>query len=202
MTQDEKRSFMPKKIILAGIIIVFLVGIGLFFIFKQSPAGEKILQRSNPTPTALFLHPSIPQTSLWLSPDPVSIDEAGNIAIDVFIDTKENRIRALQLEIAYDPAVLQFVSLQEKDLLAGKNILINNADQKSGSIIFAAELVDDEQDAPIQGADVLATLIFRPLSKTGGRTQVRLLPQSHVSALDSDQSVLTGVTGTIVNISR
>ena len=154
------------------------------------------------TPTSSFLSPTVPQTSLWIEPNPIKIDENGFVSMDVYINTKENKVTAVQLEIAYDPTMLQFVSLKPIDLLSGTVERINKIDKRTGRITYAAELGPTEHTAPIQGADSIVSLKFRPLKTIPQQTEIRVLPDSIITALDVDKSVLTETKNATVQLIR
>ena len=93
---------MSKKT-LGLIIILLILTIVLVFVAistkQQSPTTPTTPQKkTTPTPT---LVPG--KTSLILSPNPLTVGQGSTGTLSVMIDTGGDKVRAVQLEIAYDP---------------------------------------------------------------------------------------------------
>jgi hypothetical protein len=190
-----------KKLLIA--IIVFMFGFGLYAAIGNYVALGK--QHAMPTPSPAssappitYLPESTPQTSLRLDPKIAAINAEGNVQLDIYINTKENKVRNIQLEMRYDPAALKFVSINATELLGGKPGIIKKIDEKAGRITFSADIAS--QYPPIQASDEIATLVFHPLVVNAAETDVSILPESYVGAEGVNTSVLTKTEGTTVKL--
>jgi hypothetical protein len=193
---------MSKRII---IVLVAFLGLGLLLfiiIVRQNNLknNQGLLSRLSTSNNPTYPPSTLAQTTLWLEPKPITPDANGKVTISVYINANENQVTGVQLEIAYDPTLLQYESIKGSDLLGGKPVLIKKIDQGRGRITFGVGLGPDPQSAPIQGADEIATLVLRPVSKTVGSTEVKLLPESNITAIGVSGSALTDTKNTTVNL--
>jgi hypothetical protein len=134
-----------------------------------------------------------------MTPDPVTL--TGNTAsVNVGLDSQDNEITAVQMEISYDPKVLSFVSVTPSSLFAQGVPLINTVDKKNGRISYAVGLSPQQVSTPHTGKIEVATLEFTKVGSASGSTstQIQFLPKSLVSARGVAQSVLKSTTGTTV----
>lgn len=191
---------MSKKTIglIVGLLIttVVLLFVALSAKPPVSPQTTTVTQETGPTPTP------VAHTMLTLSPDTVQIGANGSGSVEVMIDTGENQVTAVQLELSYDPAVLRNVVVTPGDFLPTPITLINNNDRDNGRISFALG-IPPSQD-PVTGAGTVATIRFTRVSRvpTGiTDTELELLPKTLVTAQGISTSVLKSATGATVILS-
>jgi len=178
---------MVKK--LPYILLIAILVIGVYFVlFGQSSSNQSEQAPIKPSPT--YVPSTIPQTSLWLEPNPVYINTAGLVSFDVYISTKENKAKSVQLEVSYDPKKLKFVSVKPVELLAKKHVFINKIDAVNGRISFGVENTPGSHQPPIEGTDEIGELVFSPRELDGSSTEVAILPESVVHADGVEKSVL------------
>jgi len=184
------------------LFVAFLIVVGAILYDQFNAKNEQSHETQTATPTSQYLSPTIPQTSLWLEPNRAKVASDGMVDLDMYINTQENKVTAVQLEISYDPTVLKFVSIQTTDLLEGKQILMKNIDEVHGHITFAAGISPSGQDISIQGADEIGKLVFQKLKTDMTQTEVTFLPSTLVTARNIQRSVLIGSKGAVINLSQ
>ena len=135
-----------------------------------------------------------------MSPNPVTAQRGAPSTVNVMIDTKGDSVRAIQLEIAYDPKILTNVTIKPGDFFPGAQTLpVGGVNQTTGRITFAvtpANLRDSKS-----GTGIVATLTFYPAAGTTTSTPITLLDKSLVTSPGlGAQSVLKSVSGVTVVI--
>ena len=188
---------MAKKIIIICLLALLVLA---FFLSFQSSKTVKLVPVPAGKQYPTFAPPTLPQTSIWLETRPPVIDAEGNVPLDMYINAKENRVNGIDLEVAYDPTVLKFVTIQWGELLGGKTALVKKIDEKNGRISYTVDVSHDKQNNFIQGADGIGVLTFRPISTSVKQTEVKVLPQTSVIAEGISGSALVGTKNTIVRL--
>lgn len=196
---------MPRKTLalISGLVLITFI---LFVIALKSSKTEQPPTSIVPTnedqamygPTAT---PMVPAHSvLSLSPNPVNAapGQAGSVAVN--IDTSDNEVTAVQLEIAYDPNIIANVQVVPGELFASPVVLINKNVVKEGRFTYAYGITPNH--TPIQGSGTAATITFTALNKPGEVSQLTLLPTTLVTARGISNSVLKSSTGTLVQITN
>lgn len=189
---------MPRKTLalISGLVLVTLV---LFIIALKSnnnPAPA-------PTPTPLppiqsQISPTVPAHSvLTLSPNPVTVIAGKQGSVAVNIDTSDNAVTAIQLEIAYDPNFITNVQVAPAALFGNPVLLINKNNVKEGRYTYAYGIMPNHPT--VQGVGTVATITFTALDKPG-QSQLALLPTTLITARGISESVLKSATGTLIEI--
>src|SRR3989344_4533309 len=96
---------MPRKTLalISGLVLVTVV---LFFIALKTSKQSQQPQQPRVSPVVSQPSPMVPaHTLLSLSPDSVNVAPGQQGKVDVTIDTSDNAITAVQLELEYDPGV-------------------------------------------------------------------------------------------------
>jgi hypothetical protein len=193
---------MSKKTL--GLIIVLLIlTIVLVFVAlstkqqqSQTTTTPGATAKPSNTPTPVAGH-----TILSMSPNPVTAGRGVPSTVNVMIDTQGDSVRAIQLEIAYDPKALTNVTIKPGDFFPGAQALpVGGVNQTTGRITFAvtpANLRDAKS-----GKGTVATLTFYPTAAAATSTAITLLDKSLVTSPGlGAQTVLKSVSGTSVVIS-
>lgn len=194
---------MSKKTIalVIGLVLLTVVLVGLAIQTADQAPTPPAEQKESPTPTTA---PEA-KTSLHLSPNPVKL--AGTTAtMTAVIDSADNEITAVQMEISYDPKMLSFVSIKPSEELANAIPLLNSVDKKNGRITYAIGLSPEQARKPHTGKTDVATLTFTKVNganaTASATTEVTFLPKTLVSARGISHSVLKEMTGTTVELSE
>ncbi len=186
---------MSKKTLalISGLVLVTVV---LFVIALKSSQQST---QTNVTPSGTVMKPSptvsMAHSVLTLSPNPVNVVPGGAGKVDVEIDTSDNPVTAVQLEIAYDPKVLSNVKVVSGPLFLNSVVLINKDNPTTGRFTYAFGRTPGQ--APVQGTGVVATISFTAKA-SAQPSQLTLLPTTLVTARGVATSVLKSSSGTQV----
>src|SRR5215469_13615420 len=107
---------MPKKTLalITGLVIVTLV---LFVVALR--AGQQSQAPSVPPQMTHQPTPTVPaHTVLNVGPNPLEVAPGQAGKVDVSIDTSDNNVTAVQLEIGYDPTIVSNVTVLPGPLFA------------------------------------------------------------------------------------
>jgi hypothetical protein len=189
---------MPRKTLalISGLVLITVV---LFVVAlqagKQKPAPSNTTQQpvaQQPSPT------SAAHTVLALAPNPVNVLPGQPGKVDVTIDTQDNAVTAVQLELAYDPAVVSNVKVVPGPLFPNPVVLINKNDSKTGRITYAFGITPNQQT--IHGTGSVATITFTTNAGAAKPGELTLLPTTLVTARGVSASVLKSATGTLIQL--
>ncbi len=184
-----------------GLIIVLLIlTIILVFVALSTKQQQSQTSPNNSTPSTTPT-PVAGHTILSMSPNPVTALRGAPSTVNIMIDTKGDSIRAVQLEVAYDPKALTNVTIKPGDFFPDAQTLpVGGVNQTTGRITFAvtpANLRDSKS-----GTGTVATLTFYPAAGATTSTPITLLDKSLVTSPGlGAQTVLRSVSGTTVIIS-
>lgn len=180
---------------------LFLLTIVLLIVTLQRGTSEQSLKpRLVAKPTKQQI-PANAKSVLQLLPNPAKLDAENNGSIDVQLDTNENAITAVQLELQYDPKVLRNVAITAGPFLNKPIELLKNIDKTTGRITYMLGISPARE--PIQGKGIIASITFSKLSTvTTQKTDFKLLDSSLVTSSGIDNSVLRSTKGTTVLLSK
>lgn len=188
---------MPKKTLalISGLVLVTVVLFVIALMSNQKPP------QSNVNPTGAAVQPSptpdVAHSVLSLTPNPVTVAAGVRGTVDVNINTSDNAVTAVQLELSYDPQVVRNVQITPGPLFTGAVVLINKNDPATGKYTYAFGRTPGQQ--PVSGTGVVAKITFTPAASTTP-SQLTLLPSTLVTARGVATSVLKSSTGTQVII--
>lgn len=169
-----------------GIIIaslVLLTGLGVLtqrLSNQSAQVSAPSRTKSAPTPT-----PKRAFTNLTATPskDVVSVGERFTIAVQ--ITTGENNVTGVQLELSYDPEVLQITEVLQGDFFVKPIIYANKNDSTKGTITFAIGSFEGKKGT---GTVALLKAVAR---KTSPSIEVlHIKPTTLVTELNNKESVL------------
>jgi hypothetical protein len=193
---------MPKKTLalITGLVVVTII---LFIIALRAgqqqqqapsvPQGNTMKQQPTPMVPA--------HTVLKLGPNPLTVAAGQTSSVNITMDTSDNNVTAVQLELGYDPHIISNVKVTAGSLFSNPVVLINKNDPTAGRYTYAFGITPS---APaVKGQGVVATVSFITLPGTTGKSmQLGLLPTSLVTARGVAQSVLNvqKTTGTVITV--
>lgn len=186
---------MPRKTLalISGLVLVTVV---LFVIaLRSNQAGDKTSTTPSPAVSNATPTPDVAHSVLSLMPNPVNVVAGGAGRVDVNIDTSDNSVTAVQLELSYDPKVLRNVVVTPGPLFTGAVVLINKNDPTTGKYTYAFGRTPAQ--TPVTGTGVVATVSFTAVA-SATPSQLTLLPSTLVTARGVATSVLKSSTGTQV----
>ncbi len=188
---------MSKKtlalIIALFVITVVLVAAAVNTSRNNVPSQNPVANAPTPTPYA--------HSILTLSPASTQVAPNTASSVNVMIDTGENVVSGVQLELSYDPVMLTDVKVAPGTFFTNPLAIINRTDATIGRVTYA--LVVSKASLAQKGVGTVATISFTTKypGKGSGTTELKLLPKTLVSAIGVGPSVLLrsgeGVTITI-----
>lgn len=183
---------------IALIVFLILLSAGLVFLALQ-PKTQKGPEKTE-TPIKTTVSPTAvpPDTSLSLSPNQVLLSN-GTATVSVDINTGNNLVSGVQLEIAYDPEVLANVRITQGTFLPDPVVILNANDQTTGRISYALGISPSQN--PVQGTGQVATITFTKRAQTAStakQTEITILEKSLVTMLGVQNSVMKQATGTTI----
>ncbi len=191
---------MPKKTLalISGLVVVTIV---LFIIALR--AGQQSQAPSVPPGSQMSQQPTpmVPaHTVLKVGPNPMTVAPGQVGHADITMDTSDNNVTAVQLEIGYDPRVISNVKVTSGALFSNPVVLINKNNPTTGRYTYAFGITPNS--SAVKGTGVVATVTFTPLPGSVGKDmQLGLLPSSLVTARGVAQSVLKSASGTVITVS-
>lgn len=189
---------MPRKTLalISGLVIVTVV---LFIIALR--AGEQQQAPSLPQPPKIVQKiPPVPaHTVLQLGPNPLTVAPGQEGSVNVNINTSDNNVTAVQLELGYDPHIISSVKVTPGPMFTNPVVLIDKNNPATGRYTYAFGITPSGQ--PIKGTGVVATITFTTYATAIGKaTQIGLLPTSLVTARGVAPSVLKSAVGTTLTV--
>lgn len=185
--------FSRKTLALISSLVIVLVALFVLSFSTTPKATDKQNTSMQPEPTP------IAKTVIKLSPNPVILTATSAGSVDVSMDTSDNEVTAVQLEILFDPDVLTDVSIRPGTFFTSPVPLLNTVDKQEGRISYALAITPAQ--APLKGSGTIATIVFsKNPASTLTQTELKLLPRTLVAAKGIGPSVLKEATGTTITL--
>ena len=141
------------------------------------------------------------QTILSISQNPIIVSsKSGSFyETDILINTNQNKVRSVQLELYFDPNVLTDVDITAGQFFQNPVELLKSVDDQNGRISYALSLPPGQTG--ISGNDIIATISFSLANpKLATATAVTFLPKTEVSTSTSLKSVLEKAEGAVLTL--
>lgn len=182
--------FSRKTLALVSSLVIVLVALFILSFSAPKSQNQPSTNQSQSTPVA--------QTVITMSPNPVTFDRTSTGSAQVMMNTSDNEVTAVQLEISYDPDAISNVVIKPGDFFTSPVPLLNTIDKKEGRISYALAIAPAQ--APLKGAGTVATIEFsKNPATTLTTTELKLLPRTLVAAKGIGPSVLKVATGTTIS---
>lgn len=185
---------MSKRTLLLILALLLLVGVLLVVAFsvnqtKPTPTPQVSLPpQTSPTPVA--------QTVLSMNPNPLTVSPQSPSSVNIEIATGANNVTAVQLEISFDPKVVNNVTITAGTFFANAIELIKKVDQKEGTITYALGI--SPNDTAKTGTGTVATITFTAKGAAGTQSPMTFSEKTLVTASGASSSILKSTTGTTV----
>lgn len=181
-----------KTLVLIGVLIV-IVTILLYFALKPQ---DRIKQTAVVTPTkSQQLPTSIPGTTLLsFSPSILTVSTGSTYSAEIAIDSVDNMVTAVQLDLDYNPNVLTDVSVKDGNFFTSPQLFANEVE--NGNILYAAGTFSNG----VKGKGTIATITFKVLPTLTAQTEIVFTPKTQVTAEKSLESVLKNKTNLTLQI--
>lgn len=174
---------MKRTVILILVLVASIVGLLILSLSPKKEASTIVA----PVPVA--------QTTLSLT-TPKATSSA--MTTDVVINTRGNKVTAVQLELSYNPADITIIDATAGAFFKTPDELLKKVDSVNGRISYALGVGLGQKG--ISGQGIVATISFNRLKITG-TTAINFTSKSLVSAEGIAQSVLKSTMGTKFDLS-
>lgn len=166
--------------ILIAILLLVAVPLSVFLVMKNQELRKK----------------ASPATTLTMVPSSVSKSVGEEFTLEARMNTADNQIVAVELNIAYDPTVLQADWIHNGTMFP--NILTSGVIENG---IISIALGATNTTTPITGTGTVATIKFTTLAATTSPVSVRFAQDTFVGALnEGSTNALTSSTPATVTI--
>ena len=190
---------MPKKTLalISGLVLVTVV----LFVVALNASEKTKAPQSQPTSMAAKPTVIVPAHSvLSMNPNPLTLAAGGQGKVDVNIDTSDNKVTAVQLELGYDPNIITNVKVLPGPMFKNPVILFNKDNPTTGRYTYEIAITPNSPTLSGQGVVASVTFTAKP-GTTGKQMQLGLLPSSLVTAQGVAESVMKKASGTILTVS-
>jgi hypothetical protein len=189
----QKKGFPIKTLLLIIILAIIAFGLAGYAVFNNNLTNET---ETAQIPTVTPIKNPV-QTILTISSDLTKLSTPSAYSSDIIINTGQDMVNKVQLEISYDPKVLTKVDVSPGLFFTDPQIFLKNIDPVNGRISFAFGVHKNENGQVGQG--VLAKLTFTAVQKVAS-TSVSLLPKTQVTADGFSESVLQTTIDGLFNL--
>lgn len=219
LTSDPSSSNEPGVISFSAASLAPLSGDGILVAeldFTALSSGETVLQPLNTpprettaldvtgSPLPLDLQPAtvtvtpVRNADLFLLPGIQQVTAGDTVQIEVQLDGNDTATRAVQVALAYDPALLQFISGTIDDTNFGSNLLRQEiTNPEPGLITFVAGATSDQDGNGIP----VASLQFEALSEGNASVEfLRAAPNASTARTASYSTIPTTTSDALVDI--
>lgn len=182
----KKTKFNKTLLLVVGLVILTIVLLALSLTARNSGSLPIIGNNDGSNETIAF-------TSLSISED-VRVAEAGGYETDVIINSGENQITGIQLELTYDPRVLTDVDINPGSYFTNPTVLQKEIDETNGTIKYLLGTTAGSE--PVTGEGPVAVISF---NKTGDEeTSIEFSTNTLVTDGRYAESVLSETTSGLI----
>ena len=142
------------------------------------------------TPNTITVTPTPPaHTTLSFTPQTLTVAPDTTGAVRVMMDTQDNPVTVVQLELSYDPTQLTNVKVTPGTLFSATPApILNSVDPKTGRITYMIGAAPGQ--SPYTGQGVVATVSFTTAAAAIQPVSLTLMKTSIVAARGIEPSVL------------
>lgn len=166
---------MTKRTLFLIFLLVAAVAVLSFLAISQSaqkPKEELFTSIPSPTPDPSL----VPDTTITSSPQAALVRVGTTQTIDVVIDTGNNKLTTIQLEMSFDPQFVEVTEVEPGTFFENPTVLLSEVDSGTGRITLALGSL-----TPKKGRGELATVTLvakKPTGPTGKATDLTFLPKT------------------------
>lgn len=193
---------MKKKIFIIVIAaLIFFTGIIVYFVLNssqpQTPTSSvsKKETQENLPPAGTESIPNQKaqsQTVLFLFPNPITFSRSNaseSAKVFVQIDTQENKITTVQLELSYDPRAVSLVSVEpgatSDSFFSNPSVLLSLNNSENGILLYSLQ-----NPTASSGQATVATLTFVKNPNATTSAPLRFLGKTTATGPNSSDSLL------------
>jgi hypothetical protein len=200
LSYNKRFNSMPRKTLalISGLVLVTVILFVVALRASKEQAPAKNVQTAPPAAMQQVSPTAPAHTVLSLSPNPVSVAPGQTGTVSVDINTEDNQVTAVQLELQYDPMTVSNVKVVAGPLFSNPVVLINKNDTEKGRVTYAFGIAPNNKT--VNGTGAVATITFTAKGAAGKNSELTLLPTSLVTARGVASSVLKSSTGTTIMV--
>lgn len=182
---------MNKKILLSII--------GLFVLISGIAVGLILVNQNQD-----FREKAAPATSISISPVTQSKKTGSNFTFSVKMDTSVNLVTGVDVRIAFDPNVIQIISMQKGTGITNLDSTItNDFNNSNGNISYAVYTTNKSKAVTGSALEILTVTAKIKDDAPVGTTRLTFGPTTSASGVDEGQNILVGMTaGNVVVLSE
>ncbi len=178
---------MNKKVIFSIIVALVLGGgiiAGVYLVSKNQDIREK----------------AAPATSLSFNPSTQNLKQGQGLSTSVKMDTGENSVTGIDIEITFNPAVFQISQLSPTSSIAVfTNVITNQIDNTGGKARFSAFTIDKTK--AVKGNVSIITISGTVVAGAPvGAYQISFGPLTNIAATLEGQNVVINKTASTINV--
>src|SRR3989344_2463619 len=186
---------MSRRTLILIVVLIGITAVLLAIALTPKQAPPPTVQK--PTPVI-----SNAQTILKINSNPTAVISTSSAAplysTEVTITTGDNKVNAVQLELAFDTNRLYNVDIKPGQLFQNATELIKRIDSKKGTISYA--LTAPLGQKGLSGTGTVAVITFAENGRAGDIARINFLPKTLVTADGMDKSVLKSAVGATFEI--
>lgn len=188
MEETTKKSY--KKLLIVIFVVLIILSIIILFVFTRESKNNQA--SITPTPT---INKNATST-LKLSPNPALVS-TGSGTIQVVLTPNNNKVTAVQLEILFNPQVVNITEVNKGTLAQNPIVLLNNIDSQKGLITYALGIAPNQ--SPITQSGTIAEISFTLIDQDK-QAVLSFAPTTQITAVGENGSVLKSSSGTEIRI--
>jgi hypothetical protein len=188
--KDERAKFKHIKLNFMEnrfgplVFVLLFAGIGGYYILNSSasplPSKGTTSDGSNSTMGREAT------ASIWLQPAAQTVANGSTVSAEVWIDTSETPVNAVEADLTYPTDMLQFVNIDASSSAFGVQA---QADGANGKIVIARGTI-----SPVKGRQLVAKVNFKSIAASG-HAIVGISSNSSVLSSSDNANVLSKRTG-------
>lgn len=184
---------MPRKTIILIISLFAVTGI-LIFLALQINQSSTPKQEITVIPTKTPVEKS---TTFSFEPNNIVVaNTATASSANIILDTQNDEIAGIQIELVYDPKEITNVKIQTSpSSLFGPNapVLFNDINAKTGRISYAVAISSNQSQ--IKGKGQIATITFqKAYTSTATTSAIQFIDKTMATKIGENESVLKQTT--------
>lgn len=167
-------------------ISVLSVAVLLAIVFTFDPIqGRVTSQKTQPTSSVPSVQPAKATSSVDLSilPAQSTIKSKGYTTFVVSIDSKSEKVSAVDLRLAFDPKVINIETILPGDFFTNQTVLLNKIDNKKGEATFTLGTLN-----PRSGRGNVANLEVVSVGK--GTSRITLTNDTKIAIIGQNENAL------------
>ena len=191
---------MSKKTLalISGLVVVTVVLFVIALKTSSKPTQTPVNQEQSTAQPTTVMTPV--HSVLSLSPNPLIVQPGQQGSVDVSLDTSDNEVTGVQLELSYDPTAISNVKVAPGPFFPNAVILIDKNDAANGKMTYAFGIQPNRPT--VTGTGTVAVVTFTAKNVPGKSAEISILPNSLVSARGVANSVLKSASGATITIGQ